>query len=251
MIIRIDHVSLSCADFSRATQDLARFGYRKQFEEDAVKNVQIKKPLLHRWSENHDLALFSSDSGISIELLNHHGIQDAAPSFFTPIIRGADEEMTKSKNAVNIGKQRGVLTTMGSFDCIVLEGKKRPFVLQELALHAENLDESESFWSCFGFQRVLAEDDCRMLKFASPFQASPCVLYLLQSAGPMRKTKLDDAGFASIAFISNNVGEERDFLDKRHVHPSAVEQLNVHGKTFSICFAQGSQGEIVELLSLQ
>lgn len=251
MIIKIDHIALSSIDFPRATQDLLRLGYKKQFENDNIKNLQIKKPLLDTWSEDHDLALFSCGSNIPIELLNHRSVRDVEPSFLMPIIRGATEEMTKSKNIVSIAKQRGVLTTIGSFDCIVIRDEEQTFILKELTIYTNDLDESEFFWSYFGFRCVLTDSDYRILKFVSPLQVNPCTLYLLQSTIPIRETNLDDAGFASLAFLSNDVEKEREELLKKNVQISKVEELTVNGKAFNICFARGNQGEIVELLSLK
>ncbi|MDO8577344.1 MAG: hypothetical protein Q7R55_00555 [Candidatus Wildermuthbacteria bacterium] len=214
MILKVDHVSLSSTDFSEAERDLSRFGYQKQFEEKGMKNAEIKKPLLHSWSKEHDLALFSQKDSIAIELLNHGSIRHDVRSFFVPILTG-----------------------------------EAP-VLQGLLARAKDLAKSESFWGYFGFQCILKGDDYRILKFISPLQAASCTLYLVRSSEPAQKTKLDDAGFPSIAFISNDVGREKEVLDKKNIQTTAVEQLVVHNKTFDICFAQGSQGEIVELLSL-
>ena len=63
--------------------------------------------------------------------------------------------------------------------------------------------------------------------------------------------KLDNYGFSSLAFWSNNVEKERKKLKELGYGVTLIEELVVNQKKLYICFVVGKQGEIVELIGIK
>ena len=82
MILGIDHLAYNITDLEQAAADLVGRGFTQVFCETQLLNHPNKKPLLREYHDEHDIAFFTRDTQVPIELTRHGASQhNATPPY--------------------------------------------------------------------------------------------------------------------------------------------------------------------------
>ena len=253
MIIKIDHIAISSMSFEKHVDILKSVGYKPAFMEKDIKNLQIKRPLLKNFHENHDLALLTSIGNFNIELINHRHINPnygyIIPLFeFEPI----SNRLTKDDQEIYSGDS--FFRYVGAKDLDALSKLNNldgtDFQFNKIILKTKNIQRSIEFWKCFGFKVFKAGNDFAVMEFKSLFDTSKYAIYLQKSDTTESEYFLDDKGFNCIAFISNSATHEKQTLFDKGIETTEIEKLVLNGKELNIFFAMGHFGELVEIITM-
>ena len=223
MIIHIDHLALTTDGFNDDINILEKLGYKLRFLERNVKNLKIKKQFLRNFTNNHDIALFDSTNGLSIELINYP-VRGVKKSIFYPKIN--DNAVAKLKD--------------------MQEG----FSFSEISFKSRNFSEALKFWEKLGFQVYEQDKNIVKLKFRSLINRSDYFVCIENVKGLEGQCFLDDLGFNSIAFISTSITKDRDFLIKQNFDATPIDTLELNGKKLNIFFVMGPSLELVEIIGI-
>jgi catechol 2,3-dioxygenase-like lactoylglutathione lyase family enzyme len=130
-----------------------------------------------------------------------------------------------------------------------LDKQEKPFE-KGIVLYSRELEAGYRFWSLFGLRLVRKDSDRYWCLFRSPLLGE-LTFVIIQRTAALKDFALDTEGFNCIAFLSTSIDQERDFLLDSGVKTTPVENVVVNGKNMAILFAEGKDGEIVEVIGLK
>lgn len=247
MIVQIDHIALESDDFKKSSQTLTRLGYKNKFYEENKRNLGIKRRLVKKFSSTHDLALFSKENCINIELL-HHFSDNKARGYITPLFENLPDKYIEQRRA---GEH---------FDCATLKGLNVPikikaddniagFRFNKFIVETNEVGDSVNFWENFGFRKKSLYKKSVVLEFFSPYDQNIYQIFL-QPGISKKKFFLDDLGFNCIAFVSSSTEKELLFLKNKGIIVTETERIIINGKMLKVFFAKGPSGELVEVIDI-
>lgn len=252
MIVKIDHVAFSSLDFKQHIGLLESFGYELRFVDRDVRNPIIKKELMGRYCEDHDLALLDHKENIPIELLNHRTVGENE-GYITPIFKGLiqDETETTRKKAVMGDLELGI-GKVARFGVRAYLSDAQPggFGFDKIIITCEDIEASMIFWKKLGFEEKERTEEYAFLEFSSIISKGICGLYLMKGIKRKESCLLDDRGFNCLALISTSVEREKQSLEKDGFYTTDIEDVVTNGKKLRIFFGIGPSGEIIEMIEL-
>lgn len=252
MIIKIDHIAISSMSFEKHVDILKSVGYKPAFMEKDIKNLQIKRPLLKNFHENHDLALLTSIGNFNIELINHRNI-NANYGYIIPLLfelEHISNRLAKDDQEIYLGD--AFLRAVGAKDLDALSKlnnlNETDFKFNKIILKTKDIQKSIEFWKCFGFKVFKAGNDFAVMEFKSLFDTGKYTICLQKSDKIEIEYFLDDKGFNCIAFVSNSATHEREVLNKKNIETTEIGNFSINQNNFDIFFAFGPNGELVEVI---
>lgn len=251
MIIKIDHIAISSMSFEKHVDILKSIGYKPVFMENNIKNLQIKRPLLKNFHENHDLTLLTSNDNFNIELINHRHINPNY-GYIIPLFEfeHISNRLTKDDQEIYSGGAflRAVVAKDLN-DLFKLNNlNETDFQFDTIILKTKDIQESIEFWECFGFKVFKAGNDFAVMDFKSLFDNGKYTICLQKSNITESEYFLDDKGFNCIAFVSNSATHEREALNKKNIRTTEIGNFSINQNNFNIFFAFGPNGELVEII---
>ncbi len=214
MIIEIDHIAFASKDPEAEMNWFLERGYTLAFYERSLPNLEIKRPLMRQYCERQDLALLTSKTNVSVELVRHDSVANTQAAYMPVQI----EHHTP-----------------------------KDFVFTACSVQSTDLQASDAFWALFGFQIRESSENTHRLVYESAFQKK---FSLVVEKGDGRATFLDDSGYPCLAFISNNAAEERKRFASVGIRVTEIQKTTINKKTLEIFFAIGPQHEMVEIIGI-
>ena len=153
---------------------------------------------------------------------------------FFPIFTSFPYSKSTIKNYLDTFDQISQIKNCTSFDKIIY-----PTV---------DIYKSSNFWKYFGFNIIMETKDYLIMNFKDPFRNQNLQIHLVFSRESII-SKLDDIGFNCIAFFSNSIHDEKQFLLNNGIKTSEIEKFEIDGKNLLILFGQGPSGELFEIIS--
>lgn len=237
MIVGVDHLALSAADVERQDEALQEGGFGRAFHHPRVPNPPIKRDLLSRWVDEHDLALYRAPGSIPVEIVDH-GPSEPTRARYLPVLGevegpvGPDREPERHEG-------------LGAPVVDVRRGGDARATFDHLVARTSDVDESRSFWEHLGLKGT---DEERLV--LEPVVGDVRLhLVLGADAASDAPTPLDGAGFNCLAFVSSSIHRDRERLVAAGYRATPVGAVPFPDKTLQICFAVGPSGEPVELVS--
>lgn len=253
MIIKIDHIAISSMNFEKHANILKSVGYKPAFMEKDIKNLQIKRPLVKNFHENHDLALLTSIGNFNIELINHRHI-NANYGYINPLFEFEHISNRLAKDNQEIYSRGAFVKAVRAKDLDTLSKlnnlNETDFQFNKIILKTKHIQKSIEFWECFGFKVFKTGNDFAVMEFKSLFDAGKYTIYLQKSDNIESEYFLDDKGFNCIAFVSNSATHEREVLNMKNIETTAIENFSINQNNFYIFFALGPNGELVEIIGV-
>jgi len=251
MIIKIDHIAISSMDFEKHVDTLKSVGYKSVFMEKDVKNLQIKRPLLKNFHENHDLTLLTSSGNFNIELINHRHINPNY-GYIIPLFEFEHLSDRSIKDDQDIYFENTFFRDVGTMDLDDLSKLNNlngtDFQFNKIILKTKDIQKSMEFWGCFGFRVFKADNDFAFMEFKSLVDTGKYTICLQKSDTTESEYFLDDKGFNCIAFVSNSATHEREALNKKNIRTTEIAYFSINQNNFNIFFAFGPNGELVEII---
>lgn len=253
MIIKIDHLALSVDNesFSQLIEIMISLGYKLNFLEKNLKNLDIKRTLMKKFSLKHDLALLTSKKNINIEIINHHRINKNQIKIFPLLDNFSVKFLDGQAQNGEINNMYNIKNIKYFYQSIRVGcSKNKQFAFNNLIIKTADLNNSVKFWNMFNFKTVISNKNSVELEFDSYFKDNNCRLILEKNKGISKKTFLDDNGFNCLAFISSSAAKERQRIIASGVKATKIERVIVNKKKLDIFFAMGDQGEVAEIIGL-
>jgi len=231
MILHIDHIAIASCDFERDINILKSFGYKVRFIENRLKNSEIKREFVRKFTNEHDIALLDRTDNFSIELVNYGYEGQSFSSFYFqenslfPLINLSDSEK------INLD------TSSARFN--------------NFFLNVNDLDKAIFFWKTIGFCLREKTTDFAILIFKSLLCSCLYTVQLIKK--DILKNKfifLDDIGFNSLAIVSSNLNADREKFKNIGLNVTDVDCLNINGKKICVFFVSGFDGEILEVIGV-
>ena len=219
MIVGIDHIAWATHNAADEITAFERLGYNVRFERSGVPNLDIKKPLMTKWPELHDLVMLDREGSLPIEMIDH-GFVNPHRGFI----------------------HNGGLITREEF----LAELPDPFV--HLAVPSVNYEASVRFWSNLGFQKKAETPGYCEMMFTGLADKRKVIVDVV-SMEKSRQYKLDDNGFNCLALVSTNAASERKKLDKKGYRVTEIAEPETGGTPLSVFWVTGPSGELVEIVS--
>lgn len=231
MIVLVDHVALSSADFERDLAWLGALGYTVAFDERQVPNPVMKRELLSEYRPVHDLCLLTKPGSVGIELLNHGPVNPAA-GYLAAVFENVSPEALP-----DVLPEESFRNELNPADPAV--------ALRTLAVCCRDVEASRRFWQALGFRQA---GDEQTLRFQSPLQKDPLSLRLMHQPDLKPSYRLDDAGFNCLALVSTTPERDQAMLREAGFAVTALEDFRRGVKNFRIFFTIGPSGELVEII---
>jgi hypothetical protein len=253
MIIEIDHVAVSSMKFKENIETLKLLGYKPVFIEKNIKNLQIKRGLVTKFGDRHDLALFSSKSNVNIELINH-GYVNPRESYIIPIFENPPNNLLEKfgkKKFKNIEFMEAKLKGFDAPVYIFNNTKNATFRFNKMVIKTKDVERSVDFWRHFGLKIIEIANDFAVLKFKSIFHKKEHYFYIEKCNNIDAKPLLDERGFNCIAFVSNSPERENETLNEKYIKTTKLEKFSLSGKELNVFFALGPNGELVEIVGVE
>lgn len=73
MILKLDHISFSCAEGRDYLASIPQ-GYREVFAEMGLPNTECKRRFLSDWQDKHNIIMLQSESGIPVEVTQYEAV---------------------------------------------------------------------------------------------------------------------------------------------------------------------------------
>ena len=232
MILHIDHIAVSSINFEKNIKFLESLGYKKKFLQKNIKNLDIKRNFLKKFSFNHDLALLDLIGNFSIEIISY-GHKMFNNSCFIPLVENS--KCCFFPNSLN------VLESNYQNDSF--------FKFNKIFVRVKNIEKALKFWSVFGFKFIKRVGIFFVLSFKSLLNKCEYYLYLQESLELNTNFYLDDLGFNSLSFITTSAEKERELISKKGIETTKIEQLFLNDKLLNIFFAKSENGKIIEFIS--
>lgn len=250
MLLDIDHVAFASSYVERDIEVLHALGYKEDFVEIDVENLNIKRDFLRVFSEYHDISLLKAKDNINIELTNHKNIHVCYP-YIIPIFENLPHDMAEhynDKESEHIGNE----AKMKNFDVPVYLKHNQltsQFKFNKMVICTNNILGSVNFFKILGFRLVDEKDGLVMLEFKSLFSDNVYELYLKKDDNNLIRY-LDDSGPNCIALISNSLEVERKNLQNAGYYTTSIQRLALNRKLIDVFFTRGPSNEIIEIISI-
>jgi len=72
LILKLGHIAINSIAPEQWLKELTEKGYELTFQEKKLKSLSVKKELLSKYVDHHELQFFEHPANYSIEVLNHH-----------------------------------------------------------------------------------------------------------------------------------------------------------------------------------
>lgn len=241
MIFGLDHVTWG-GTITDARRDFLRgLGYQPVLSAQRLGNLEIKRPWLHAFSPEHALELSRVSNGVGVEMVDHgatHGITDR----FLPVLHGA-EPLDSSDRPLDATPRGPAFWSSSLALAYVLEaGDPQP--IRSFVWRSSQPEASARFWRRFGF--AVDSINPRHLRFRG-VDGVGCDMTLAPVA-QAEPTRLDAAGLTCLAFVSTSVARDLADLAADGVVVSAIASITPGQHALDIGFAEGPDGEVVELI---
>ncbi|MBS3124366.1 hypothetical protein J4437_07110 [Candidatus Woesearchaeota archaeon] len=236
-------------------KSLKSLGYKRVFTQKKIINPEIKQPLFSKFSNYHDLSFFKSDDGPNIELLNWKNERSNQSNFGPLLILGIDNQYLQL-----IGDK--ILTTdidtakndMSISEVIseVIHKRDKSLNNKAILIKTNRLQESIIFWELFGF-KIYSQSD-RVIIMSNEVIISKnynLKLCLLEVNKINKNPHLDDTGISCISFLSTNILKDKKMLFENKIHFIEIGCISINKKNLEIIFAQGKNGELVEIIEFK
>jgi hypothetical protein len=250
MILCIDHVAVSSKDLEQSLRMMKSLGYQTVFVEKKIKNLKIKKGLLHNYFDLHDLAFFKSSGNISIEV-TAHGTVNSDVSNLLPIFENVPRHVAEEGDeSLVVNNQTLNSAVLKNFEAPILTcfNGHGHFKFDKIVVNVRDVEQSTRFWNVIGFETKIATNLRAFLEFQSLFDQKIYQLILRRIEAEQVTHMLDDTGFTCIAFTSASVHKDKAYIDRKGFVTTNIETLSVNGKQLNIFFARGKSGELVEII---
>jgi hypothetical protein len=251
MILQVDHVALSSLDFDKDLAFWKELNYNLIFLESSIQNLEIKIPFLKEFHEAHDLALIANQDNYSIELLNHHHLNENQAYIF-PIFENIPIQFIETERRKTFFCDLKVTSAElkeTNIPCYFFgESNQSPFRFNKIVMNVNNFDDSLAFWQRLGFRILKRDNLSAILLFQSLFSRSDLEIVLTQSMNESNYF-LDDIGWNCIALVSNSAKKEEEYLKNSGYPLTTIQELEVNAKCLQIFFVKGPSNELVEIIS--
>ncbi len=235
MILDIDHVTFTSNNLNNDISVLKRLGYEVRFFERKIKNLDIKKTLLEKFTSSHDLVLLDKSGSFSIELVSYDNIGSKI-SFYEPFFAIENKEFTQDFLSLSDDN---------------ISFRSEDFVFNKLLVTVGNICRAVSFWKLLGFKVVLKNNNLVILKFTSLFKKSDFFIYLKEDKSSLKKVFLDSQGFNALAFITSSVDREIKALHlQSDIEITQPRTLMLGQRSLELFFQNGPNGELVEVIGV-
>lgn len=121
---------------------------------------------------------------------------------------------------------------------------------KEVIFYVRDLYRSIQFFRCFGMVIDSQSDDEALLQIISALDKSCFYLKLIKTKQDTSKRYLDCTGYSSLALFVDNTVKISQKVAKTGFKVTEVSSIEVNRRKLLVSFAIGSNGEIVELISL-
>lgn len=247
MVIDLDHIGFGIDDLKKGLNYFSARGYQVDFIAKDRPNPLIKNDFMESWSSTHNLVRLTSESGCSIELINH-GHANSEQQHLLPILLKDNDAIDLTKLAssrVHRDSELG-FEFIADENCFPVSGN-----LRNLVIGVDDLSNSAKFWGELGFQRQpLSGGKLAVMTFSAPLFDGKLCIVLNENMGKTKAWKIDSFGFNSMAFIVSNIEQERKRLSCVGCSVTDIVEFRPNEKTLKICFIGGPGGELVELIGV-
>jgi hypothetical protein len=216
MVIGTSHISISTSDIDLDIQKYQEMGFHLKFLNKQIDNHPQKKRFLENYTPKHSIAVLSGKTGIDMELVEHHKIEN-----------------DKINQGININFDQDSVHSI-------------EYKLQEF-------ESSVLFWEQqMGFEIIKSEDANCYLEKKSVFPQWNCKLKLNKSEYVQQKPKLDAVGVTSLAFLSTSLEKDiANIKQKYSLFCTEIFELIVNNQKLRISIVEGPSYEIIELIELK
>lgn len=116
--------------------------------------------------------------------------------------------------------------------------------------YVKELEEAVKFFSILGM-KVIARDENSVELSITPFlDKKEYVIHFLRESKKETVPYLDVQGFSSVGLLVDSAEKNLKKISQKGFYVTEISKLKVNGKWLDIGFAEGKNGEIVELISL-
>lgn len=253
MISQFDHLTLYTPSLSKHRVLLESLGYTMRFYAPALKNPEVKKSLVTRFSPTHNLALFDLPGSLSIELIEEPDPSSAC-SCIMPIFDGMRKEYIENilENDLEIQGERFCEAKLHGLDAHILlrDGwGQKTTSFTSFVLQVQDLGQNTRLWQALGW-KLKEKLPLVSLTFRSPLHAFEATLYLKEDASMGSPVPLDSYGFNYVALVSTSAHKERERLLAGGIKTTELEEHHVNGKALDVFFVMGSNVQPIEILGL-
>lgn len=247
MILDIDHISFSSMILENDIEIIKKLGYKVDFFQKQVQNLDIKKCFLKNFSDFHDIALLKLSNSYNIELVHNNNCFRCIP-YMVPIFENLPNNLTNEKEFNN-----EIEYNLKFLDIPIITKNnhtKLDFIFNNLIIYTRNCKKTREFFELFGFIHNESADGKIRLEFNSLFNNKKYFL-LLEKRHDNSLKYLDDIGPNCISFITNSIEREKKSLEKKGFFTTRIQELKLNDKLINIFFVRGPGNEIVEIISIK
>ncbi|MBN1689174.1 MAG: hypothetical protein JW893_08745 [Candidatus Omnitrophica bacterium] len=277
MILGVDHLALSSNHIlSAGLRNLQDQGYCVKFVQDELTNSETKKPFLSCYQPIHSVAYCQTDRGVSLELTGHDAPLKDRPSWYQILMESApdgtkpfagDLPCSSKDWEVTVGCKGALAGLWDPFHAQLWYlpspiTKKQEKVVKNATVRAVlvpvvDLERSNTFWEKgIGVRRINdGHVDGRgwvHLAWKSLIPRWSLEIILFETESKSVPLCLDDSGFTCIAFLSNNIIQDRArLLEYGALEASESSEHLINKKRLWITIARGPSGELIELIEFE
>ena len=250
MIVKIDHIAFGSSDLEKDLNWFQSLGYGAQFKEKSLKDLENKRPFMHQFSGDLDMALLQRPGSLAIELLDHqHTVSQ--PGHLLPVMEGTVDGGEPTGDVWKMGELTAARLRNESFDFFVSENDDRAgFRCDKVIVETADIAASAEYWKVLGFKECSTNHEAAKLEYRSPFGGTGYYIYLRKTYGQMMPYQLDSRGFNCLAFFSSDAEKDRQRFMGAGMNPTAPNRFRVNGKDLSIYWLPGPHGEVAEIIGL-
>jgi hypothetical protein len=271
MILGVDHIAVSGTSLAHDGAVLAGLGFRQRVAVAGLPNPVVKAPLLERYGELHDVAIFEGESGPALELTVHgDATRRAADDGFVPLVAlgpsaapgPADAAPTAIAGAIcaafglddlNFVRLPGLETGLWSVPAGAASLKAAVRIVADLAA-------SVGFYrDVLGLRETArgSTDAVTWVRLAAaglvPKWQMSLLLCVPSDAPQGQARRLDDAGYPCLALLSSDIEADLARVEAQAAWETRTVRFDLvlDGRALKIAYLYGSAGEIVELIEPQ
>lgn len=217
MIVKIDHLAFASTDIAKDVKRWLALGYKIKFIENGIRNLEIKRGLMKKFSPRQSLAFLEKEGSFNVELVSHDHISPGA-SLIVPA--------PKNNNQPN-------------------------FKLNEVIVQTSDISKGLKFWQLFGFRLIKKRKNLILIEFKTPLVENPLRLRILSvKKKKNRENFLDTSGFNCLAFITTSPEDQMRVLEEGGYQTTKFEIIKVNNKQLKVFFAKGPGGELAEIIEV-
>ena len=228
MILGVDHLALSFSGLTASVAAMESSGYTTKFIQKDFPNSPAKKAFLLSYRPLHTAVYCQIQKGVALELTDHgemphrgeysyHVLMDHAPVDTLPFLGNSSFEAQAWKDA--LGVSQVAVSLWKPFDTPVwyTNTAKGRAAVRAVAVSVTDFERSKEFWirgiGCSVLTKGVSEKHMwTRLSWRSPIPHWSLEIILLETMQKVGDSYLDASGFPCLAFLSNNLAEDRQRL---------------------------------------